>query len=71
MTVSKSPTADQRTFDPNEKAPSERLIQGESAHRAFNNSTKGRLLVSYRPSRFWWVQKENGWIGDPPNFFVT
>jgi hypothetical protein len=60
ITVSKLPIADQRTFDPNEKTPSERLTQGESAHRPFDPTTiqpKGRSPRGYRPSRFWWDTK--------------
>jgi len=47
MTVSKLPTADQRTFDPNEKTPSERLIQGASAHRAFDSTTTQPKAASF------------------------
>ncbi len=55
ITVSKSPTADQRTFDPNEKTPSERLIQGESAHRPFDTTTIQPKVARSRaigPSRY-------------------
>src|SRR6266850_1475520 len=65
---SKSPTADQRTFDPNEKTPSERLIQGESAHRAFDSTTiqPGRSLRGYRLSRFLMDIKERKKKADLP-----
>jgi hypothetical protein len=47
MTVSKSPTADQHTFDPNEKTLSERLIQGESVYRPFDSTTIQPKAASY------------------------